>query len=201
MSGTAIEATKDVSGIANVGWIDAGDWLEYNIDVPANGDYTFYFRISANATTNFDLKVDDVLRETVQVATTGGWQSWKTLQTNLSLPAGKHKVRIYTSKGMFNINWLEIGHPGQPTFSEEIKNSEFRVYPNPAKNKLFIDREIITGTAKVQVLDLTGRILSEKLFGIQQFRLELDCSHLKAGSYLVVFRDENQTGTRLFVKE
>ncbi|MBL7968624.1 MAG: carbohydrate-binding protein [Prolixibacteraceae bacterium] len=201
MSGTSIEATKDVSGIANVGWIDAGDWLEYNIDVPANGNYTFYFRISANATTNFDLKVDDVLRENVQVATTGGWQNWKTLQTTLSLSAGRHKVRIYTSKGMFNLNWLEIGNPGQPTISWEIQNSTFRAYPNPATDKLFIEREIISGMAKVQILDLTGRMLCEKLLGNQQLRLELDCSHLKSGSYLVVLKDENRTGTRLFVKE
>ncbi len=201
MSGTAIEATKDISGIANVGWIDAGDWLDYNIEVPSNSDYTFYFRISANAATSFDLKIDDILRETVQVATTGGWQNWKTLQTNLSLSAGKHKLRIYTSRGMFNINWLEIGKPGQPTFSEEIRNSVFRVYPNPAKDKLFVNRETGSGTAKVQILDLTGRMLSEKQFGHQQFRLEIDCHQLKAGSYLVVFRNENHTGTRLFVKE
>jgi len=52
MSGIALAATKDISGVANVGWIDANDWLEYYIDVQTAGDYNVFFTIAANSDTN-----------------------------------------------------------------------------------------------------------------------------------------------------
>ena len=99
MSGIAIEATKDVSGVADVGWIDANDWLEYNIDVPTAGDYTVYFRIASNAATTLDLRENNVILQTLAVPSSGGWQNWKTLQTNIPLTPGKHNLQVFTNKG------------------------------------------------------------------------------------------------------
>jgi hypothetical protein len=56
MSGISIEATKDVTGNVNVGWIDANDWLEYYIEVPTTGDYNVFFRLAANAATNLTIR-------------------------------------------------------------------------------------------------------------------------------------------------
>ena len=44
-----IEATTDSGGGYNVGWFDAGEWLEYTVNVPSAGDYTLTARVATNA--------------------------------------------------------------------------------------------------------------------------------------------------------
>jgi hypothetical protein len=108
MSGIATQTVSDFDGIDDVGWIDAGDWLEYNIDVPSAGSYFVYFRISSNAATSVILKVDGQNTDTLTVPSSGGWQNWKTLLTQTYLPVGKHKLRVYAQKANFNLNWIRI---------------------------------------------------------------------------------------------
>ncbi|MBN1410059.1 MAG: carbohydrate-binding protein, partial [Spirochaetales bacterium] len=46
MSGIQTENTTDSGGGLNVGWIDAGDWMEYNVTVTA-GTYYVQYRVAA----------------------------------------------------------------------------------------------------------------------------------------------------------
>ena len=200
MSGIAIEGTKDISGIANVGWIDANDWLEYNIEVPAPGDYNVFFRISSNAATNLELRENNTTIQTLQIPTSGGWQNWKTLKTSVNLAAGKHKLRIFTNKGAFNLNWLEITTASQPTLISETKMANERVYPNPANDKLFIETGNTSSKTEVLVLDLSGRIISTKIFSGETSRLEIDFSNFKNGSYIVRIQNSGNISNHLIVK-
>ena len=115
MKGISTEAVTDFDGVDNVGWIDPGDWLEYNIDIPATGDYYIYFRISSNAATSIILKIDGQNSDTLIVPYSGGWQSWKTLGLVTELPEGKHSLMAYAPSGNFNLNWIRISdHPNTP---------------------------------------------------------------------------------------
>jgi len=200
MQGISIEATKDVSGIANVGYIDAGDWLEYNIDVPATGDYTVYFRISANTNTSLELRENNIAIQTLQIPTSNGWQNWETLQTNINLTSGKHKLRIFTSKGSFNLNWLEITDIGQPSRISEMGLTNDRVYPNPVKDKLNIETQFQTGETLISVLDLTGRIIFSKTFEGATSTFEIDFSNYKSGSYIVQTKNGGTVNNHLIIK-
>lgn len=201
MSGIALEGTKDISGIANVGYIDANDWLEYNIDVPTTGDYTVYFRIASNATTTLDLRENNVSLKTLAIPNSGGWQNWKTLQMTISLTAGQHILKVFTSKGQFNINWLEFTHVGQfPTSVSETNMTNERLYPNPVINKLFIESQNNFGTTEVSILDLFGRLLSSKTFTGETTRMELDFSGFKSGSYIVQTKNSGKILNHLIVK-
>lgn len=108
MSDIAVEGTSDFDGIANVGWIDAGDWLEYNLNVPDSGDYYLYLRIASTASSSISVLADDSLKTLVNISNTGGWQKWLTFQSQLALDSGRVKLRLHTPKGSFNINWLRI---------------------------------------------------------------------------------------------
>jgi hypothetical protein len=108
MWGISLEGTSDFDGLANVGWIDAGDWLQYNIDIADTGSYYLYFRIAATATTSLDVIVDEVSLGTVNITSTGGWQNWKTFSIQIPLNKGKAKMKLYANSGNFNINWLRI---------------------------------------------------------------------------------------------
>ena len=200
MSGIAIEATKDISGIVNIGWIDANDWLEYNIDVPTSGEYTISFRISANASTNLELRENNTTIQIVHVAATGGWQSWQTLQTSISLTEGRHKLRIFTTKGMFNLNWLELTSSGQPTLIHQSGLPCQRIYPNPVKDKLVIETGNSPGKTEVSILDLSGRTIATQIFSGKTTRMEIDFSNFKNGSYLVHAKNSGNIFNQLIVK-
>ena len=108
MFGTSNEAVTDFDGVDDVGYIDAGDWLEYNIDVPSSGNYYVYFRVASTALSSIILKVDGENTDTLKLTSTGGWQNWKTFGLQTELPAGKHKFRAFTPTGKFNLNWIRI---------------------------------------------------------------------------------------------
>jgi len=108
MSGVALEAVTDFDGLADVGWIDANDWLEYNINVADSGDYYVYTRIASNGTTSLEFQENDSALKTLSVSNSGGWQNWKTLVTQVTLNKGKQKLKLYTPTGLFNLNWFRI---------------------------------------------------------------------------------------------
>jgi len=200
MSGIAIEATSDISGIANVGWIDAGDWLEYNITAPVSGDCTAFFRISANANVSLELRENDVILKTLQISSSGGWQNWKTVQTTITLSAGNHKLRLYTSTGLFNLNWIEINPNGQSVGLSDNWQMLNMVFPNPVKDVINIESNNINYKTEISIMDLSGRTICEKIFPDGSRNMQIDFSNFKNGLYIVrVINAENIT-THLIVK-
>lgn len=111
-------------GGQNVGYIDTGDYMEYNVTVPTAGVYTVQYRVSSpSATGQIQLKNGDTILSTTTLPNTGGWQTWKTVQSAVNLSAGNQKLRLYASSGGFNINWIAflVGSPtpqvATPTFT------------------------------------------------------------------------------------
>ncbi len=110
MLGVQTETTSDAGGGLNVGRIDTGDWLDYNILVAAAGTYTLNFRV-ANSYADGRIEVQNgngTVLKTVSVPQTGGWQVWSTISTTVTLPAGSQKLRLFIKQGDWNFNWFEI---------------------------------------------------------------------------------------------
>ncbi len=104
-----IEAAEDISGEFNVGWMAAGEWLEYEVTLQG-GLYTLSSRVASNANGSFtvDLNGAEVLGAQ-HIGPTGGWQSWMTLTSpTMDLPAGHHTIRINIQWGEFNLNWIRF---------------------------------------------------------------------------------------------
>ncbi|GAB4025314.1 carbohydrate-binding protein [Spirosoma gilvum] len=104
------ETTSDEGGGQNLGYIDDGDWMDYNVNVASAGEYTFQFRVS-NSYGNgviFIKSEDGTTLGSVNVPRTGGWQNWATVSTAVNLPAGSQVLRIYTNPGTWNFNWFNV---------------------------------------------------------------------------------------------
>ncbi len=115
MTGVSTEETSDFDGTDNVGWIDAGDWLTYNLDIPDTARYYLYLRMAATGSSSVIFRIDGQNSDTLKMNPTGGWQAWKTVGRQITLPAGKHTLTLYTPTGGFNLNWLRIsGHANKP---------------------------------------------------------------------------------------
>ncbi|MFD1178205.1 glycoside hydrolase family 3 N-terminal domain-containing protein [Paenibacillus puldeungensis] len=125
-SGVQTEATSDVNGGLNVGYIDTNDWIEYRVNVPETGVYKVSMRVaSQNGAPNaIELRNGSTNLATFSVPNTGGWQSWETVTQNVTLNAGVQTLRLHASAGNWNLNWLEL----RPTNSTPV-NGNYLVNP------------------------------------------------------------------------
>ena len=124
MSGVQTEACADEGGGLNVGYIDAGDWMVFggqSFNIEAAGTFDVEFRV-ASVPGGGTLLLQDADRQIihggVNIAPTGGWQSWITVSMQLSLPAGEHRFAITAQYGGWNLNWFRIVQPGSGSGSE-----------------------------------------------------------------------------------
>ncbi|GAA3620719.1 family 16 glycosylhydrolase [Flavivirga jejuensis] len=107
-----IETTEDSTGMYNVGWIDSGEWLAYNIDgtAPTNV-YDINFRVaSPDGNGKFHLELDGVsITEVISVPDTGGWHNYETITvTGISINNGNHELRIVFDLSGLNLNFIEL---------------------------------------------------------------------------------------------
>ncbi|HEX2950806.1 MAG TPA: carbohydrate-binding protein [Armatimonadota bacterium] len=110
-----IEATTDMGGGYNVGWIDASEWLSYNVNVAATGAYSLTARLaSGNAgTKTLTMTVDGTTVGTFNFTDASGWQSWNNIVvSNVNLTAGSHVVRLIATTGGFNLNYIDVATQG-----------------------------------------------------------------------------------------
>ncbi len=108
-SGIQTETTTDTGGGQNVGFVDAGDWLDYSVDVKTAGTYQVQFRVaSASTTGQIQLMSGTSVLATVNVPNTGGWQVWTTISTTASLNAGLQTLRLNFSGAGLNLNWISF---------------------------------------------------------------------------------------------
>ncbi|MEP2276727.1 MAG: carbohydrate-binding protein [Reichenbachiella sp.] len=117
-SQNGIQTEDCQEGGQNVGWIDGGDWIQFdNIHIPVSGTYTITYRVaSQNNQGTFDLTTNNgsTNHGSVDVSESGsnGWQDWKSITQTVTLPAGSNDYRISITGGGFNINWFEIASGG-----------------------------------------------------------------------------------------
>jgi hypothetical protein len=115
--GPDIESTTDAGGGYNVGFIKAGEWLEYSVNVPADGTYHVGFRIAnMRGGGSFHLADGDTganLTGTIAVPNTGAWQTYATVGKDVELTAGVHVLRVAfdsnaSSGYTANFNWFSV---------------------------------------------------------------------------------------------
>jgi len=98
----------------NVGWMDSGEWLEYDINVTSSGSYNAQLRV-ASPSSNGELSIE------IDVRNTGGWQDWTTQTVSLgNLSSGNHTLRLNVEESLFNINWILVDSGTGDTEPEDI---------------------------------------------------------------------------------
>jgi hypothetical protein len=121
-----VGAATDTGGGYRLGWIDAGEWLNYTVNVAAAGTYDIEVRVASNGTGGtFHIEVGGVDKTgPMSVPNTGGWQAWATIRRNgVTLGAGQQVWRLVMdglgpSGAVGNINWIRVvttgGQPPPP---------------------------------------------------------------------------------------
>lgn len=93
---TDVDISPTGSGGYAVGWIGAGEWLKYTVNVTASGTYTATARVaSAGTGGTFHIEFNGTDKTgPMRVPNTGGWQTYQDLKANVSLSAGVQTMRI-----------------------------------------------------------------------------------------------------------
>jgi subtilisin family serine protease len=110
-----LEVTVDGGLAYSIGYITAGEWVAYSVNVAASGTYTLQARVAAAATGGgtFHVEVDGVaVSGALTLPNTGGWQNWQTItKSGIALTAGPHLLRfvvdgVGSSGYLGNLNFL-----------------------------------------------------------------------------------------------
>ncbi len=202
MYGIRFETTQDVSGTFNVGYIDANDWLSYNVIVPDSNLYDIKIRFSGNAAAALSIYSDNTLLTTIQTPATGGWQNWQTTTSQINLPKGKHQLKLFAVSAGFNLNWIEICDTSLTKLNEITLNNNITVMPNPvtdSRQLTITSNGIEFRNMSVELFDMTGHLIRSQTYDNSQQVLFNVGNNVNSGIYLLNIKVENNVIRRKII--
>jgi hypothetical protein len=159
---SGLEPEKSVLGTFYLGTSNTGDYAEYIINVPVDGNYYMLLGAangSSTTTAQIQVKEDVTILATISMANTGGWQKWTTKVANFNLSAGIHKIQLYFSAAAANLDFLIISD-SDPT----INGLPYTAIISPETNSSFPETES---------LEITASAL-DAYFGIEKVEFYVD---------------------------
>jgi len=221
MNGVQTETTSDAGGGLNVGGQDPSDWEEYSVNVPSAGYYNVNFRIATMvAGAQFQLKNDNgAVLATLNVPSTGSYQSWQTISAGINLPAGMQTLRIVTtaSPAGWNLNWFELQPSSSSAVTERSSGNVVEqailstiptstgLFPNPVRDEFTLQvNSGLKGLMKVEVIGMNGAVQKQSLIQKDQagpLQSRLSTSGIAHGNYFVRITQGKWTQTLKMSKE
>ncbi|GAX18903.1 hypothetical protein FisN_8Hh121 [Fistulifera solaris] len=109
MKGIELEPSSE--GGENVGHIDVGDWVTYQVDLPSGGNYKVEMRVASHMGLGALELVNGRTQSvygTISVPLTGWWQIYTTISTEIKLPAGSSPLQIRALEAGWNFLWFSL---------------------------------------------------------------------------------------------
>lgn len=106
-SGVQIIGCNDPGGAGAAVNLSSNAWADYNIDAATAGTYAVQLRVNAAGNGQLQMLRDGSLLSTVLVNATGS-QSWQTVETEITLDAGKNTIRVMANSGSFSVNNIKF---------------------------------------------------------------------------------------------
>ncbi|MBU2912642.1 carbohydrate-binding domain-containing protein [Reichenbachiella agariperforans] len=197
--GVDIEACGDTGGGYNIGWMNAGEWLEYSVNFTVTQNYDFFPRLaSLNGGAQYRFLVDGVdVTGTKNLTATGGWQSYSTHHLrDIHVTSGTHIVRFEVISGGLNFNnWAAWQAQNGARIAQELNKSDLdntlSVYPNPLDQDVLnikIENETMEGT--VSIYDMNGRLAYYQKMEGKTLRIQRQLLP-QSGIYLLQFQSKS----------
>lgn len=101
--------TETKGSITNVGWIDNGESLSYNINIPSSDSYDIDFRVASRSKgTKFDIYQGNSKVGSISSSATGGWSTWETVTTTVNLSSGNKTLKILATGSGWNFDYFQV---------------------------------------------------------------------------------------------
>lgn len=177
------------SNEAYVGEIRGDEWLTYACTIPKSGAY-YLDVVASNQSVNdaaISVSVDGVmLDENLIVRKSGNWNLFEKSSTAnyILMDSGSHTIRITVVKPGFNLDKLILRRDLTYNSIQEQKQTSLSVYPNPAKNKIYIK-----GAEKGDVIgiyNMCGQCIGNSIKKENNDLHEMNITEFKHGIYFVL---------------
>ncbi len=106
----AVDVDNHPDGGYVIGWIAAGEWVEYTVNVTQAGEYELEFHTgSLNGGGSIGLNVDgEALLSGIAVPQTHDWHSYTTFSETVNLNAGEQIWRVNMENAGFNLHKIVV---------------------------------------------------------------------------------------------
>jgi hypothetical protein len=153
-----------------LGYTEAGEWLEYTVNVESENVYTIEARVASGGdNSSFRLFLDDEpIADTIKAENTGDWDTYTTVSMVTSkLSKGEHILKLLITGSYVNIDNLKFTE-GTIRLSEPLH---------------FISKK---GMQEYRVYHLNGALLGNyNAVDMNSLKREMHRSNLKSGIYFV----------------
>lgn len=105
-----VDLEKCAEGGYDMAYNVKDEWIAFTVNIEKAGKYHMKSRVaspSANGIFHYSLDGVDITDE-LHVPNTGGYQNWVDVDTDITLPAGKHELRFHCDNAGFNFQKMEI---------------------------------------------------------------------------------------------
>jgi hypothetical protein len=130
--GIHLQQTFDLDGIVNSYDMAPGDYMEYNVEVPAAGQFNLFVRYSVTEESKLSVQSGSTaLAAPVLPALES--KHWATKKYTVTLTAGKQKIRLTNTQGAnIRLNWFRLSQDAnaeQEKIDEELPGGEEEQQP------------------------------------------------------------------------
>lgn len=104
-----MQYTQDpTGGECNIGWVDVGEWLDYDVRVATAATFDLSVRVASDVPDReFHVEIDGVNVSGPLTFQNLGWQNFEDVDVpSLYLTAGPHVVRLAFDTTLMNVNYL-----------------------------------------------------------------------------------------------
>lgn len=97
--------------MTTVNYIDASDWIEYDVDIALSGKHILQFNVTTpHSNSKLQIKCADETLCTIEIPNTGGWKNWQVVQFSITLKEGFHALELFAEGNGFNISEFTFTH-------------------------------------------------------------------------------------------
>lgn len=107
-----VDIVADEFGNYMIGYTEAGEWLEYTVNVEEAKAYPFRARVSSGSeSSSFQLFLGDkAITDTIKIETTGDWDTYAEIEgTTSAISSGEQVLKLLITGSYVNIDWIEFG--------------------------------------------------------------------------------------------
>jgi hypothetical protein len=173
-SGDGVDIGEHAAGELHVGYIAAGEWLEYTVDVQQAATYTITAAVASGGTGGgkFNMKFSKSATATPTLTTvaTGSWTTYTTISTTFKLDTGIQTMRINMTNAGFDLDYVDFSIPtfvGEPAAPLHFKL--FDNYPNPFNPSTTIAFDLPSKSfVTLKIYDLLGREVKTLVEGVME---------------------------------
>ncbi len=111
---TGVDIELCAAGGYDIGWISAGEWLNYTVSVPVAGSYTVQVRVASpsGASMHVGFNGPSSVWQQLSLPATSGWQTWTTVSFTANLGAGTQVMTLYADTSGYNLDYVAIAQSG-----------------------------------------------------------------------------------------